>query len=723
MISTTKEFDNRIRADTRTFYARILVYGTPLEVGIKSITFYKGSCGNVFTVGAIYAPYAEIILDAPITSINQKAITIEIGLETNTDSEENPSIEYVQIGSYSKAVIKNTTSSSSVTVSGYLSNELKGLYESKISFPATIQAVLEDITSQTNITINTTLGTSGTIETQPKGYTYQEVLGYLAGCLGGFVTEDSTGKVVICAYSTIPTRETEAGEYVQMPEFVSEKYEVTGITVKVEEDGETDDGDVVEGKSYATGTDENRITVFNPFMTQSLFDSMKDNVIGLSWHSGIANLSHGDIRLEGTDVISVTDIAGDTYIVPCMSLVIHYDGGVWCDIEAPGEEEVETSTQGPITQQMERYFVELVLAKEMIAKRAKVEDLEATNAYLEKLSANSATITDLNATNAKIENLEVNKVDIKDLEVGYAKIDLANVNNAWIENGIIKDGAIKEATIGDGAITNAKIADATIEAAKIKSINADNIVAGTIKTGRLIITGPNGEDSIVKAINLANGISEAEVNSKKIQAASIEVADLSAFEATLALFKISQNAIYSGKTSIEDPHAGIYISTNGIGVGDGSLIGSKESPFQVHADGGFKLQGKNASITFDPITGELSIASGSLATKEDLEDIRDEITTLLRIESSRGTVFKNDQIATVLSVVIYHGKQRITDSATMKATYGSSAYLQWKWQRLDDDSFGVLSASDSRFGDNGFTFTLSPEDVDTKVTFMCELIN
>lgn len=106
----------------------------------------------------------------------------------------------------------------------------------------------------------------------------------------------------------------------------------------------------------------------------------------------------------------------------------------------------------------------------------------------------------------------------------------------------------------------------------------------------------------------------------------------------------------------------------------------------------------------------------------DVDNVRDEITTLLRIESSRGTVFKTDRVATVLSVVLYHGKQRITDSATMKQVFGDKAYLQWKWQRLDDESFGILSSSDSRFGDNGFTFTLSPDDVDTKVTFMCELM-
>ena len=38
-----------------------------------------------------------------------------------------------------------------------------------------------------------------------------------------------------------------------------------------------------------------------------------------------------------------------------------------------------------------------------------------------------------------------------------------------------------------------------------------------------------------------------------------------------------------------------------------------------------------------------------------------EAATTLRIDSSRGTVFKNNAVSTVLSAVIYHGSQRITD--------------------------------------------------------------
>lgn len=99
-----------------------------------------------------------------------------------------------------------------------------------------------------------------------------------------------------------------------------------------------------------------------------------------------------------------------------------------------------------------------------------------------------------------------------------------------------------------------------------------------------------------------------------------------------------------------------------------------------------------------------------------------EDAALLRIDSSRGTVFKNNAIATVLSATVYCGSQRITTIDELHATFGSSARLEWKWQKMNEDAFGTILSSDSRIGNEGFTFTLSPDDVDTKVTFICELI-
>ena len=246
-------------------------------------------------------------------------------------------------------------------------------------------------------------------------------------------------------------------------------------------------------------------------------------------------------------------------------------------------------------------------AEVVSANYATIKNLEATQASVKELSANKANITDLTAATGRIDNLESKNIETDKLIAGKADIDLANVNNAWINKGVLKDGSIGSAAIHEGAVTNAKIADATIEAAKIKSINADSIVAGTIKTERLIITGPDGRDSIVKAINIANGVSEAEVNGQKIQAASIDVVDLSAFQAKIAQFDMSQNAIYSGKLAINDPTSGVYISTTGFGLGDGALTSKKESPIQMYADGAFKLKGKNSSLEFNPVTDMLDI--------------------------------------------------------------------------------------------------------------------
>ncbi len=39
---------------------------------------------------------------------------------------------------------------------------------------------------------------------------------------------------------------------------------------------------------------------------------------------------------------------------------------------------------------------------------------------------------------------------------------------------------------------------------------------------------------------------------------------------------------------------------------------------------------------------------------------------------------------------------------------------------MGEDRYGVISADDARLSQNGFQFTLSAVDVDTKVTFMCE---
>ena len=384
--------------------------------------------------------------------------------------------------------------------------------------------------------------------------------------------------------------------------------------------------------------------------------------------------------------------------------------------------------------------------EELNAAKAEITDLKATKLDTEVANATYATIKNLDATNANLENLDAtygqfqelatNKftaidADIKKLDTEklsattadakYATIDFSNIGMAAIQKLFTDSGIIGDLVVSEGHITG-KLVGVTII--------GDLIEGGTVKADKLVVLG---EDGLYYKLN-TNGVTttaeQTEYNSlngsvitaKSITAEKVKVDDLVAFDATIGGFNITNSSIYSGaKESVTNTTRGIYLDKNGqISFGDADNY----IRYYKASDGTYKLEisADNISIKSGGSGESTSLDAAIEDIKSDVDSLRNEITTLLRIESSRGTVFKNDQVATVLSVVIYHGTKRITDSASMKSTFGSSAYLQWKWQRLDDSSFGIISSSDSRFGDNGFTFTLSPEDVDTKITFMCELI-
>lgn len=362
-------------------------------------------------------------------------------------------------------------------------------------------------------------------------------------------------------------------------------------------------------------------------------------------------------------------------------------------------------------------FKELRVGKEyvdtLIASDITADSIVADRAKIETLEAGKANITDLDAVKADIETLETTKLSAEDADIHYLNVDFSKIDKAWLQEFYAQSGIIKDLVIGESTVTGHLVG---------VTISGDLIEGNTVKADKLVI---KGEDGLYYKLNieggstvteklteemLQNGLDGNNIIANTITAEKISVDDLIAFDATIGGFNIGSNSIYSGvKDSINNTTRGIYLDTEGqLYFGDDTNY----IRYYKAADGKYKLVVSSESVMF----------GNGISVEEAFEELRDEITTLLRIESSRGTVFKNDQVSTVLSAVIYHGTQRITDYETMKSVFGSGAYLQWKWQRLDEESYGIISASDTRFSDNGFKFTLSPEDVDTKVTFMCELI-
>ena len=268
------------------------------------------------------------------------------------------------------------------------------------------------------------------------------------------------------------------------------------------------------------------------------------------------------------------------------------------------------------------------------------------------------TITQINNTinqhNTEIETLDSNikiinsafviqdgkltglsKIVTNTLNAGYVTTDLLNADVAWIENGKIKEGAIGTVEIADESVTTAKI----------KDLSADVITTGTLKTECLILTTDEidpetGEKKValITALNAkvnageGNILDGAVIADETIEATKITVVDLNAFGATIGNFHIGTSSMYNGKESLKDPKNGVYLGTDGIALGQGSLLGmTDDSPFRVESDGDFHLGAKDSNyINFDAFTGELDINAktikmGSKTVSEIAQDTVDSL--------------------------------------------------------------------------------------------------
>lgn len=377
------------------------------------------------------------------------------------------------------------------------------------------------------------------------------------------------------------------------------------------------------------------------------------------------------------------------------------------------------------------------------ASEADIEKLKTDNISInQKLTANTAEIKNLYAENvdisnkltantAEIERLEAQKLTATDADLKYANIDFSNIGKAAMEYFYANSGLIKDVTVGDATITGELVG---------VTIKGDLIEGNTIKADKLVVQGTDG---LYYKLNFnAGNFESAEevptdslhgsiITANSITAEKISVKDLVAFDATIGGFNITEKAIYSGvKESIDNTTRGTYLDNEGqIAFGDSN----EYLKYYKDAEGKYHLEISASTMKFSSSgeTVETIVVESNTAAKEALDkanelqnraDSGEFDAVTLRIDSSRGTVFKNNAISTVLSVVIFRGSQRITDSETMKSIFGSSAYLEWSWQKMDESSFGTIVSTDSRLGDNGFTLTLSPADINTKAVFSCSLI-
>ena len=164
------------------------------------------------------------------------------------------------------------------------------------------------------------------VSSVPKDVTMRQMLSYLSSAQGQFGYVDRYGKYVRKWYGK-PVK-TLDNNTIDLATLSERQNVIVGIICKVSDD--------VTLSLGVTDTTQGRVLEFeNPYMTESLLQSLWRRIGGFSWYTTELYHRLGDPRFDIGDVVTYTNGA-DSYDIPITNLGFTFDGGLSADISAVG---------------------------------------------------------------------------------------------------------------------------------------------------------------------------------------------------------------------------------------------------------------------------------------------------------------------------------------------------------------------------------------------------
>ena len=484
----SEEFINTIRSPSRTFNARLKINGKWYSTGLKKMTYENSSSSEEsLQLGSAVSAKIELTVAKIDELFENTEISVEIGLKL-----QGGAYEYVPVGIFTAEHPTNDENSTTFTAYDRMI-KTTGIYISDLSYPAKAKDVLNEISVQCGVLIDTS-GIDVVIEKRPEGYTCREMIGYIASLVGGFACVNRIGTIIIKWYEQTDFKLDLSR--IMAFEKTESNYHLDYLTANID-----------NSNSYTAGGGTLGVTFDNPFMTSSGLEDVYNKIKGFTYRE-VELKAPADIRLDVWDIITAA-VNGVEYSVPVMNIVYEYDGGMSMTVKSFGKTEVETSTdfKGPTSKAVERMYSELITTKELVAKKVDAEWVKANTVTSEKVISIEDDILSI-----KNNYLQTNEADIKyatiekldgvegKFEDFYAKdfeSAVSKINDLTVE--VEKVNTIMFGSASGGSLTTefsnsivANIGDAQIKSAMIESIAADKITSGKIYTNLVEILSESG---------------------------------------------------------------------------------------------------------------------------------------------------------------------------------------------------------------------------------------
>lgn len=362
----SQTYIDTVKSDNRDFLVRLMMNGIELSCGVKRCEITKGSVSDTtqFKIGSVIG--SSVIVEVLDLNDDVKGETIEVQVGLDVSG----STIWINVGQFIISEVKKTIYGSTLTGFGKLVANSGGTFTE----PATKS--IANIGTQIGIELGCSIWWDSAIDRTPviteslNGMTTYQVIQLVAQLIGGYAIDRPDGSVLFELFNDTPNGTADSGMMNTLPDMAEQDFEITGIQCIVKEASSDSQGDI-PAEGYTQGSPIN-YSFNNTFMTQTIFTNLANNLIGYKYRPGNINLSLGDPRIEGWDIIEVTDADSSVYVVPCHQVRHIYDGGFRTEIIAVAATHLENDigTVSPLQQQKkdtDQKFVEVEAEIENLA--------------------------------------------------------------------------------------------------------------------------------------------------------------------------------------------------------------------------------------------------------------------------------------------------------------------------------------------------------------------
>lgn len=607
-----KEVLNR---GNRTFVASFIVDDTKYsDVKSFKISIPSASNGKI-SIGETISKSVEIITEK-VDIREGKKIELFEGVKLDSGKYED-----IPMGIYkiSSAVTKDCLTT--IVADGPLYTETQLGYFSSLIYPATTIQMLNEISESIKVPIDTNDLEEIYVDSKPEGYTYREVIGYIAAMHGTNAVETRDGNIAFKWYehcdSDIFTDKT--GE----PELANSLFTVNRFECYIDNDISITRGDGVSG-----------ITISNPLMTEAAADVVWRKIFGFSYHPGTFPIKSGTPCVDPWDSF----IFNDEEII-ATELEYTHDGGLQNTFKSVGESETDFGFKGPTTLALERYYAELVLINKAMVNKltvdeadiryATIDEMNVTKAEIETLSAISITTNNFEAEVAKLGYVTITEFNALSGRVATLDAEMLTADSAILKEMQSNIAEIDTLIFGSAGGTSiqtefsnaviAQVGEAQIKSAMIEEVLADKITGLDLNTTRFTVHSEDGKSTWVdNTIQISDG--------SKVR---VQIGKDASDDYNMYVWDKSGNLMFDALGLTED---GItrQIIRDDVVKDDANISASKlniDSLFKViNEDGSHTL--KSSKIYVDDEAQTLDVAFKSMTTS---------LTNLENIQVSQGT--------------------------------------------------------------------------------------